>query len=77
MAAKLLAELPLGAIVIDYLGSLGRHCGAAAAAGACGGHGGRRRAVALVAVVEVPVSWNERQAMRLWRVVEAGGGGGG
>jgi len=57
---KLLAELPLGALVVDYTDRLG---------GAEGGRPPRR--LALAATVAAPASWNARQALRVFRVEAA------
>lgn len=50
-AAKLAAELPVGAIAVEYTGVLGR-----------GGSGFRQ----LARVEKVPVSWNAAHTMHVW-----------
>ena len=57
LRTKLLAELPEGALIIDYTDALGK-------GGA--GHGGQRRFV-LAEQVRAPVSWDSQHTFWVWR----------
>ena len=62
--AKLLRELPEGALVIDYTAALGERGG--------GGVGEPRR-FALVQQVQAPVSWDRGHTFWVWRTEKESG----
>jgi hypothetical protein len=78
-AAKIAAELPGGAVVVEYRGRLGMAVARAQARSgpSCEPLGqpaqaaGATVSLELLAATKGPVSWNEQQALYAWRVVRS------